>query len=169
MNTGEGLDQAGFPGSVVSKQAPNLAGADIHRDVFESDDVPEILGDASGFQERCVVRHHLASDARLRMKLLNSTATSSVTPTNTWNQSVLTPVKKIPCCTMPKMSAPKNVGRSRVQDLDGREQRSGEGGTHEERNLHPVYRYAHVARGYRIAARPEDPVPEHGPLQDPGS
>src|ERR671916_374878 len=109
MNTGEGLDQAGFPGSVVSKQAHNLAGADIHRDVFESDDMPEILGDASGFQERCVVRHHLASDARLRMKLLNSTATSSVTPTNTWNQSVLTPVKKIPCCTMPKMSAPKTT------------------------------------------------------------
>src|SRR5918996_3251825 len=109
MNTGEGLDQAGFPGSVVSKQAHNLAGADIHRDVFESDDMPEILGDASGFQERCVVRHHLASDARLRMKLLNSTAMSSIAPTKTRNQSVLTPVKKMPCCTIPKMSAPKSA------------------------------------------------------------
>src|SRR3712207_1089169 len=109
VDPGEDLDQGGLAGPVIAEQARDLPGLDVHGDVFESDDVPEVLRDASRFHEGCVVRHHRASAARLRIKLLNTTAMSSITPTKTWNQSVLTPVKKIPCCTMPKMSAPKSA------------------------------------------------------------
>src|SRR5918999_1038002 len=109
MDPGEGLNQGGLAGPVVAEQARDLPGPDLHGDAFERDDVPEVLRDASRFHEWCVARHHLASEARLRMKLLNTTAMSSMTPTKTRNQSVLTPMKKMPCCTIPKMSAPKTA------------------------------------------------------------
>src|SRR5215207_7904185 len=89
VDAGEYLDQGRLPSAVIPEKAHHLAGMNFHGDVFESDDVPEVLRDASRFHEGCVVSHQWASDARLRMKLLNSTAMSSITPTKTWNQSLL--------------------------------------------------------------------------------
>jgi hypothetical protein len=43
VDPGEGLDQGGLARPVVPKQAHNLSGADIHGDVFEGNDVPEVL------------------------------------------------------------------------------------------------------------------------------
>ena len=104
-----GADLSGVDLRKANLSEADLSGTNLHRDILEGHDVPEVLRHAPGFHQWCGVGHQRASDARLRMKLLNITAMSSITPTKTWNQSVLTPVKKIPCCTMPKMSAPKSA------------------------------------------------------------
>ena len=59
-------------------------------------------------------RHDRAPVARWRMKRLTSTATSSIAPRKTWNQSASTPAKTMPWLTMPKISAPKHGADDRA-------------------------------------------------------
>src|SRR6266508_2152420 len=101
----EGLDQGGFPGAVVAEEAGDLPGPDEHGDVLQRDDASEKLRDAPDLQQRPPVGAHRRA-ARSRMKLLKITATTSTPPRNTRYQSPSMPVITMPCCTMPKISAP---------------------------------------------------------------
>ena len=73
---------------------------------FSATTEPKNLLTCRATSMRGCISHQRDSVTFLRMKLLNSTAMRSMAPRNTLNQSVLTPVKKMPICTVPKMIAP---------------------------------------------------------------
>ena len=88
------LDQGRFAGAVVAKKAMHLPGIRGEGHVLQRDhrtepprDVPQ-LDDRRGIERR----HHLASVALRRTRLLTRTAIRSIPPRNTWNQSVSMPV-----------------------------------------------------------------------------
>ncbi len=73
------ISMAVSAGAVVAQQAHHLAGPDTHGDVLQRDHGAEELRNAPDIDQRRVV-HHLDSVTFRRMKLLNSTATSSMAP-----------------------------------------------------------------------------------------
>ena len=95
-----------FPAPLSPSRQVTWPAVHRHRDLAQRHHLAEALADPLHPQDRLA---HRASDARRRMKLLTMTAATSMTPRKTWNQSASTPVITMPCCTMPKMSAPSTA------------------------------------------------------------
>src|SRR5829696_2503585 len=112
VDAGKDLDQRRLAGSVVAEQAHHLPGVDAHRDVFQCDDAAEVARDVLNLEERRPVgrrglTHQRAPIARVRMYRLTRTAMTSIAPRTAFSQPGSTPMKTMPCRTMPKISAPK--------------------------------------------------------------
>src|SRR5690606_41486042 len=125
VHTREDPDQRGLARAVVAQQARDLARLDLHAHVLERRDVAEPLRDTLDAQQRrAAVRRGAAApagrgvDARAahadsatvrRLELFTITASTSLAPRKTWNQSAPTPAMPIAGCTLPNISAPNTA------------------------------------------------------------
>ena len=114
VHAGERLYQGGLPRAVVAEQAHGpRRGPRAWRCPGARSHSPKYLLRSLDLHQR---RGVAVSAAVISPSLLccgysysTITAIRSIAPRKTWNQSVFTPVKKMPWLTIPKMSAP-NIG-----------------------------------------------------------
>src|SRR5690606_36815509 len=102
-HTREDPDQRRLARAVVAEQTRDLAGVRLERDVVQRGHCAELHRDVHGPDRR---HAHAELSARRRIQSFTRTAAISIAPRMTRNQSASVPVITMPCCTMPKISAP---------------------------------------------------------------
>ena len=109
-DTRNDFDQGRFACAVVSQEAVHLAVARRSIETCSSAiTVPKYLLMSRAARPHGVSLCHRACTARERSESVDEDRDQQHGAKNDWNQSASIPAKMMPCCTMPKISAPSTA------------------------------------------------------------